>query len=133
MKYCSDTWFILELFEKDSKAISLLNEIRYGKSFLIIPITVFTESIKKLLQKGISQADVDEFFAAVESSNKIEFLFLDKIVAKTAAKISLTHNLSLMDSFVVASFKLSNCDFILASDSDYFPLVKNKYIKIYSW
>jgi len=86
-----------------------------------------------LLQKGCSQSDVDQFFSSVESSNKIEFLFMDKIIAREAAKISLSYDLSFMDSFVAASCKLSNCDVLLAADSDYRPLIKNKYIKLYFW
>ncbi len=51
MKYCADTWFILNLFEKDIKSVNILQEIKYGKANLVIPIAVYAESVKKLLQK----------------------------------------------------------------------------------
>ena len=133
MEYCTDTWFILELFEKDSKAINLLKEIKYGKASLVIPIIVYGEAIKKLLQKGISEADINLFFLGVESSNKVKLLLIEKAIAREAAKISLTYNISLIDSFIAATCKLTNCDSLLSGDEDYIPLIKNKYLKTYSW
>lgn len=132
MKYCIDTWFILKLFEKDIKAVNLLQEVRYGKSKFVLPISVYAESFKKLLQKGISQKDLEEFFSSIESI-KIEILLIDKIMAKEAAKISLSNDLSMMDSFVATSCNLSNCDVLLAADSDYDLLIKKKYLKLQSW
>ena len=133
MKYCSDTWFILKLFEKDIKALNLLNEVKYGKSSLIVPIVVFAEAIRKLLERGIPQTNVDQFFNSMELSNKINFLIVDKNIAKEAAKISLSNDLSLMDSFVAASCKLSDSNLLLAADSDYKHLIKKNYIKLHSW
>ena len=133
MKYCADTWFILNLFEKDIKSINILQEIKYGKANLVIPIVVYAEAIKKLLQKGISKEYINQFFSGVESSNKIKFSLIEKTIAIEAAKISLSYNLPLIDSFIAATCKLMDCDALLSGDEHYKSLIKRKYIKVYSW
>lgn len=133
MKYCADTWFLLAFFGKDENAINLFQEIKFGKSNLIIPISVYAETFKKLLQKGFSQIDIDEFFLNVESSDKIKFLLIDRNIAKEAAKISLSNDIHMLDSFVAASYKVSSCDYLLASDSDYDSLIKKNYLRLKSW
>lgn len=133
MKYCADTWFILNLFEKDIKSVNILQEIKYGKANLVIPIAVYAESVKKLLQKWISERDINQFFSGVESSNKIRLLLIEKTIAIESAKISLSYNLPLIDSFIASTCKLTNCDALLSGDEHYKTLIKRKYIKVLSW
>ena len=133
MKYCADTWFILEVFEGVPKAINLINETRTSTSSVIIPIIVYSEAIKKLMQKGFSDKVIEEFFFGLELSKKINFIVPYKEIAKEAVKISLTNNLPLIDSFVAATSKLMECDILLAKDSDYKILEKKKYLKIMNW
>lgn len=133
MRYCSDTWFLLSLFARDKKAEAILEDSRNGKDEIIIPIVVFAEATKKLLQQGISQQKVSSFFEMVESSENVRLLYLDKINAGEAARLSLTYNVPLIDSFVAATCKLSNCDILLSADTDYRPLIKRGYLKAQSW
>ncbi|MEK6867316.1 MAG: PIN domain-containing protein [Nanoarchaeota archaeon] len=133
MNYCADTWFLLMLFAKDPQAISLIKETKEGKATIIIPIIVFAETTKKLMQKGVSLLIIDEFFAAVEASEKIEFAFLDKAIAQEAARVSLSFQVPLIDSLVAATARLSGCQILLSADSDYASLVKRKYVKVQSW
>ncbi len=133
MKYCADTWFILQAFAKNGNAISLIEETRKGKVRIIIPIITFAESHKKLMQRGISQKLIDNFFEGVEASEKIELILIDKAIAGEAARISHSYNVPLIDSLVAATSKLTGCDILLSEDSDYSSLVKSKYIKTQSW
>ncbi len=133
MKYCADTWFILQAFAKNPKAISLLEETKIGKARIIIPIIVFTESHKKLMQRGIPQELIDDFFEGAETSQKIELVLIDKAIAKEAARISYSYSVPLIDSLVAATSKLTGCNILLAGDSDYDLLVKRKYVKMQSW
>ncbi len=133
MRYCSDTWFLLSLFARDKKSEAILENSKNGKDEIIIPIVVFAEATKKLLQQGISQQKVSSFFEMVESSENVRFLYLDKAIAGEAARLSLTYNVPLIDSFVAATCKISGCDVLLSADTDYRPLVKKSYLKVQFW
>lgn len=133
MKYCADTWFILQAFAKNTKAISLIEETRRGKVRIIIPIITYAESHKKLMQRGVSQTLIDDFFEGVEASEKVELILIDKAIAGEAARISHSHNVPLIDSLVAATSKLTGCEILLSEDSDYDQLIKNKYLKTQSW
>ena len=133
MKYCADTWFILQAFAKNTTAISIIEETRRGKVRIIIPIITFAESHKKLMQRGVSQRLIDDFFEGVEASEKVELILIDKAIAGEAARISHSYNVPLIDSFVAATSKLTACDLLLTGDSDYNLLIKSKYIKTQSW
>ena len=133
MRYCTDTWFVLNLFDIDPKSLAILEDTKRGKTQLIIPIITFAESTKKLLQKGIPQELIDLFLSGVEASEKIALVNLDKSIAREAARISLTFHVPLIDSCVAATAKIHACDILLAKDDDYDLLAKKKYLKIQSW
>lgn len=133
MKYCTDTGFILALFSGNAHARTILSETRTGKIRLLIPIVVYAESIKKLLQQGISMKDISEFYEMVTSSEKVEISFLDRTIAQAAALLSLSSPLHMIDAFVAATARHTGCDALLASDNDYAPLAKKRYLKIQSW
>ena len=129
MRYCADTWFIIELFAKNLKALQYIHDAKIGKTRIIVPIIVFAEATKKLLQRGISQQIINEFFSGVEASEKIELVLLDKAIAQEAAKISMSFSLPLIDALVAATSKLTGCDALLSGDEDYTLLVQKKYLK----
>jgi len=133
MKFCADTWYILKLFGRDEKALEIIKNVKFGKDELIIPIIVVSESFKKLFQQGISEYMIDSFFNALEASEKISIIPFDKEISKEAAKLSVSKNIPLTDSLIVATGKLSECDFILSNDSHFKVLQKTKYIKLKFW
>ncbi|MBI4145896.1 PIN domain-containing protein [Candidatus Woesearchaeota archaeon] len=133
MRYCADAWYLLGLFSHDQKAERIFRDVTHGKDMLLIPLTVFAETTKKLLQQGNKQEKIDLFFETVESSEKIKIIPPDKGIAREAARISLAHGLSMLDSFAAATAKISSADTLLTADADYAPLVKKKYIKTQSW
>ncbi|MBI2136677.1 PIN domain-containing protein [Candidatus Woesearchaeota archaeon] len=133
MKYCADTWFILKLFKKDPKALAILNDAKDGKSRIIIPIMVYAEARKKLMQEGCSAAIIGQFFTGVEMSNKIGLMLIDKRIAEEASKISFSYSVPLIDSFVAATCKLTDCNILLADDCDYELLEKKRYLKVQRW
>lgn len=133
MKYCSDTWFILKLFEKDSKSMDFFGEIASGKNILIVPVIVFSESFKKLMQRGISEKLIDSFFESVDASERMEIIFIDKLIAKEAAKVSMTYSVPLIDALIASTAKLTDCDFVLTDDEHFKTLERKKYIKTKSW
>ncbi len=133
MRYCADTWFLLALFGQDARSLAILDGAKHGKDWIVIPLIVYAETIKKLSQRGIPLEKVDGFFDAVESSEKIQLLYPDKLIAREAAKISLSHAVPLGDAFVASTAKLTGCDVLLSGDTDYALLVKRKYLKVQSW
>ncbi|HLC74266.1 MAG TPA: PIN domain-containing protein [Candidatus Nanoarchaeia archaeon] len=133
MKYCADTWFLLKLFNKDTRAKDIINELRYGKARLTIPCSVIAETVRKLMQQGASEYIIKTFLGYIEPSEKIEIIELDQLLAVEAAKISLAYGLAMMDAFVAVTCATNGCDVLLSGDSDYAPLVKRKYLKIQAW
>ena len=133
MQYCADTWYLLKLHAKDQGAMDILYKARDGKDVIIIPLIVYAEATKKLFQKGLPKEKVNQFFDAVETSEKVQINYPDKAIAKEAAHIALTHSLSLMDAFVAATSKLTGCHSLLSADSDFSPLTKKGYIQVRSW
>ena len=133
MRYCVDTGFILALFAQDEGAVRILDNAKHGKDWILIPLVVFAESVKKLSQFGTPQNKVYAFFDEVESSEKIHLVYPDKTIAAEAARVSLTYAVPLLDAFVAATAKIVNCDALLALDSDFDLLTKKRYIKIQAW
>ncbi len=133
MRYCADTWFILALFQKEAHSRLIFEDARQGKSRIMVPIVVFAEATKKLLQKGVPKSVVDQFWGGVEASEKVQLVPADKSIAQEAALVSLAHGVPMIDSFVAATAKLTGCDLLLSGDTDYSILAKKKYVKVQSW
>lgn len=130
MKYCSDTWFILKLFSKDEKAKQIIKNVKYGKDELFVPMIVVSESYKKLMQKGVREKRINQFFDSLELSSKIEFIPSDKKIAKEAAKMSLSQRIPLIDSIIATTSNLLGCHFVLTAGQH----IKNlKKIKVKVW
>lgn len=133
MRYCTDTWYILKLSDRDVKAIELLNNVRFGKDELVIPIIVVSESYRKLLGKGVPENKIDSLFNEMEVVPKISVVEIDKDIAKEAAKVCLSHNVPLIDATIASTCKLLKCDFVLSDDDDLKKLHQRRYIRIKSW
>jgi len=133
MKYCTDTGFILALFNEDQKATNILEDVRYGKAQLIIPLIAYGESIRKLLHQGVHLENIEAFYRKIEQAEKVQMLELTRQIANEGAQISLRYGLPLMDAFVAASGKISGCDRLLARDSDFKVMIKKNYLKVQSW
>jgi len=133
MKFCSDTWFMIKLSEKDTKALEIKRSIIDGKDRLIVPSIVITELFKKFMKKGKRESDMDNFLRNLTASEKVKIIFLDEAVAREAAKVSITFNVPIVDSIIAATCKLSDCDKLLTDDSDFKILHKRKYLKVESW
>lgn len=133
MRYCADTWFILALFSNDATARSIISDAKTGRCELIIPVVVYTESIKKLMQRGIPTKKILDFFDMAESSRNISVVPIDRAIAREAATVSLTYAVPLIDAFVAATCRLLACHVLLTADRDYSLLAKHKYIKTRTW
>ena len=133
MKYCADTWFLINLFERDNKARNLLKQVQTGKDWFFVSFVTYAETMKKLFQKGNSNDQINGFFHFISNTQKIRFIPPDTEIAKETAKISLSYGLPLIDSFVAATAKIMECEILLSGDSDFNILVKRKYLKVQSW
>ncbi|MAF34386.1 hypothetical protein CMO91_00915 [Candidatus Woesearchaeota archaeon] len=133
MRYCADTWFLLQAFSKHPKAIGLLAQVGDGKANILIPLTVVAETTKKLMQRAVPERAIEEFFQGVEASQGMSIVGIDRVLAREAAKISLSFSISLMDAFVASTAKLTGCKILLSQDSDFRLLAKKKYVKVQGW
>ena len=133
MKYCADTWFLLALFDKDERARILFHSLEQKKGWIFVSYIAYAETIRKLFQRGISEEQLQTFFTLLEASEKVRFISVDERIAREAAKVSLTYNLSLMDACIAATTKIMDCENLLSGDSDYALAVKKKYLKLMNW
>ena len=133
MKYCADTWFLLKLAEKDFKALEIKRNIIEGKDLLLIPTVVILELFKKLMQKGKKEIEIESFLRNLTALEKVKTIFLDELIAKESAKISVSYNVPTVDSIVVGSYKATDADILLSDDEDIKKLGKKKVINFLSW
>jgi predicted nucleic acid-binding protein len=133
VKYCVDTGFLLATYQKDAKAMEILDGVRAGKDYCILPALSYAECIKKLIQRGVSEDIILGFLSHLMASPKFSFIPVDEAIAREAAKISLSSKLALIDSCIAATCKMTACNVLLSSDSDFAPLIKRKYLQVQSW
>lgn len=133
MRYCTDSWFLIALFQKEAKAVSIVENAKNKKDWLVIPIAAFSETAKKLLQIGAAKEDILEFLAIAESSERASLSALTKDIAWEAANIAHRFGIPLLDSFVAATAKICNADALLSGDEHFQPLKKAKYLSLVSW
>lgn len=133
MRYCVDTWFLIKLAQKDTRAIEIKRNAIEGKDRLFLPTIVITEIFRKLYQKGKRESDIESFLRNLITSEKIKTVFLDETIAKEAAKISFSYSVPTVDSIVIATYKNSDADFILTDDFDIKKLGKKKIVKVENW
>lgn len=69
----------------------------------------------------------------IEAYAKIRFIMLDKNIAREAARISLTYKVPLLDAFVAATSRISECNILLSGDKDHVLLSKQRYLKVQFW
>ncbi len=133
MRYGADTWFLLSLWDADAHSATLIQNVRNGKDQLCIPVPAFSETIKKLMQRGIKEEKIETFWTDLAASEKIRIVPLDRVTAKEAARISITYGVPLVDAFIAATAKLSGCDALLSADADMATLARKKYLAVKSW
>lgn len=133
MKYCTDTWFLLELSRKNEKAVQILRETLEGKSRIIIPTVSILELIRSNIKTGENLAKTDAMLNELKASQKVQMISLDEAIAREAAKISVSYDVPAIDSVIAATYKLSECDKLLAKDEHLENLQKKKYLQIEAW
>ena len=133
MHYCSDSWFLIALFQKDPKAISLIENAKQRKDRIVIPITALAEISKRLLQLGMQKEDIMLFISQTEFSERVALAGLTKDIAWEAANIAHRFGIPLLDSFVAATAKICNVDAVLSADEHFLPLKRAKYLNLVSW
>ncbi|MBL7170252.1 MAG: type II toxin-antitoxin system VapC family toxin [Candidatus Aenigmarchaeota archaeon] len=133
MKYCGDTWFLIQFSKGNEKAERILKEVTDGKDYLIIPSITFTELIRKLLHKGRKIDEVLDIFKNLEKVKKIQICQTTKEIVVEAGKISHTFNVPTVDSIIASTAKMMKCDIILSKDDDYEKFCKTNKIKLKNW
>jgi len=133
MKYCVDTWFLLELFRNTEKASRIFKETIEGKNKLVIPTISILELIRLSIRTGEKLSKVESMLNELKISQKVQVIVLDETIAKEAAKVSVSYNISTVDSIIAATCKISECDKLLSKDDDLVGLAKKKYLKIENW
>jgi predicted nucleic acid-binding protein len=132
MRYAADSWFFIKFMEKDSKAIALWEDIKYGKGRLAVPSVVITEIVKKFLTRGLNK-ELDMLILGLNSSEKIFIIDLTREIAEEAGKLGYSFNVPTIDSIVLATAIKTGHNNIISDDSDYKKAEKQGKIKRIRW
>ena len=133
MRYCADTWFLLQLCQGDETAERIFRETIDGKSSIVIPTMSILELIRLSIMRGGSLSGIDAVLGEMKVVQKIQIISMDEVVAKEAAKVSASYGISTGDSVIAATCKLSECDRLLSDDSHLKGQDKKRYLKTESW
>lgn len=133
MRYCADTWFLLELNKKNDRAFKIFRETIEGKNRIVIPTISIFELIRISIRTGESLARIDALLDELRVTQKVQAVVLDEAIAKEAAKVSVSYNVPSVDSIIAATARISDSDVLLSKDEDLTMLSKKKYIKIENW
>lgn len=133
MRYCADTWFLLEFNKRNERAVKIFHETLEGKNRIIIPAVSIFELIRLGIRTGESLAKIDLMLNELKVSQKVQVIVLDEAIAKEAAKISVSYDIPAIDSMVAATSKILECDKLLSDDSHLKKLDDKKYIKTEHW
>jgi len=133
MKYCSDTWFLLELYNKSDEAMKIFEEVIEAKSKIIIPTISIMELLRIAITRGEKLDKIESLIKELKATQKVQVAVLDEQIAMEAAKISVSYSIPSIDSIIAATHAITNCDFLLAKDNHIMGLQKKKYLKIKNW
>lgn len=133
MKYCVDTWFLLELFKNTEKASRIFKDTITGKNILVVPTISILELIRLSIRAGEKLSKAESLLNELKISQKVQIIVLDETIAKEAARVSVSYGISTVDSIIVATYRISECDKLLSKDDDLIELSKKRYLKIENW
>ena len=131
MKIYADTWFLVEVINKEKNAARLLEEIEKGSHELYISAISLAEILTILYQKGKTQL-AENIYAYLLSTDHIRVLSITPDMCVKLAKIKHSFGLSLVDAAMLATYKISGAEVFIAKDSDYINAVKQNYVEIKS-
>jgi len=133
MKYCADTWFLIQLSKRSEKAERIIKETTTGKDHLIIPSITFSELTRKFLKSGKKMDVVLSFVESLEKNPKIQISNTTKEIVLESGKLSYTFNMPTVDSIIASTAEMMNCNAILSKDSHYVDFCKRNNIKLMNW
>ncbi len=131
MKICADTWFLVEIIDKEKSAIRLLEEIEKGSHELYLSAISIAEILTILYQKGKAQL-AENIYAYILSTDHIHLISITPDMCVKLAKIKHSFGLSLVDAAMLTAYKISGAEVFIAKDSDYINAVKQNYVEVKS-
>lgn len=132
MKYCTDTWFFIEVSKEEPKALKILNNLEKDKNQLIVPSVTILELIRRSIRTGKKKI-MDELLKSLLTSRNIKIIECDVEIAIKAGEISAIFNIPTIDSIIAATSVIYKCHRLISNDSHFDILRKNKLIKLTSW
>jgi predicted nucleic acid-binding protein len=132
MKYCADTWFLIELSKSEPKALKIMRNMGKHKNKIVIPSVVILEITRISIRSGKDQI-LDELIKSLELHKNVEIVDCNLEISKKAGKISANYNIPSVDSIIAATAILYNSDRLISKDSHFMKLNKSKLIKLKYW
>jgi len=85
MKYCADTWFIIELSKSEPKALKIIKNLRKHKNKIIMPSVVILELTRISIKSGKKKI-LDELLKNLELNKNIEIVDCSLEISKRAGE-----------------------------------------------
>lgn len=128
MKYTADSWFFIQLNNGVGRALKIWQEVREGKSKLVVPTIVLVEITKRFLRQGQSK-ELDELVSALDRSDKIFVVELTPEISTLAGKFGNTYNIPTVDSVILATAVATGFTGLLSADKHFIPAAREDKIK----
>jgi predicted nucleic acid-binding protein len=93
MKYCADTWFLLELYKNSEEAVRIFRSVLEAKNKIVIPTVSIMELLKVSIMKGEKLSKIESLVKELKATQKVQVVVLDEELAKGAAKISVNFSI----------------------------------------
>jgi predicted nucleic acid-binding protein len=132
MKYCADTWFLIELGKSEPKATKIVKNLGKHKNSLIIPSVVILELTRFSIRNG-KKPILDELIKSIQWHQSIDIVDCDLKISKEAGELSANYNIPSVDSIIAATAIIHNCHRLISEDNHFQKLVKNRLIKLIKW
>lgn len=114
----ADTGFFVAYANKHPRALEVWQEFLDGQHTFLVSTLSITEIIVYFLQRGRSK-EAEAWLELLGTTDEIELIPVSEAVAAQAARYRHGLGLSTVDSVILASFLMYECDKMLTTDADF--------------
>jgi predicted nucleic acid-binding protein len=113
----ADTGFFIKRSEQNPRALQLWQELRAGQHTLVVSTVSINELLAYFLRRGMNR-EADEWYHILTQHSEIRLVPLSAEVAAQSARYRLVLLLSTVDSMILTTCVIQQCDLLKTTDSD---------------
>jgi predicted nucleic acid-binding protein len=113
----ADTGFFIKRREQNSRALQLWEELRAGQHTLVVSTVSINELLAYFFRRGFNQ-QADEWYQVLTQHTEIRLIPLSAELAARSARYRLGLQLSTIDSIILTTCVIEQCELLITTDSD---------------